>query len=174
MYLCLLLLHSLQALELIAEYARLKFGQGSYELTDPSTPAAERHAAVLRFNAAAAAAGAGQDADMAEADGSAAAAAAEGDEQQRSKKAGIQPKQPFLFLMTPRSIGLGTELPGLSAAIIYESDWHPKLDLQALHRWVWLRRRKVGRGRRGARRCTHLRETNRPKQRGHIWIEACR
>jgi SNF2 family DNA or RNA helicase len=98
----------LQMLELIADYARIKYGPGSYELTDPATPAAARYAAVQRFNAAAEAAA-----------GAAAAGA---------------PKQPFLYLITPRSIGLGTQLPGLSAAIIFESDWHPRLDVQALHR----------------------------------------
>lgn len=92
-------------LELVADYARLKYGPGSYELTDPTTPAAARHAAVQRFNGAASVA----------TDGGAA-------------------KQPFLYLITPRSIGLGTQLPGLSAAIIFESDWHPRLDIQALHR----------------------------------------
>lgn len=93
-------------LELIADYARIKYGPNSYELTEPSTPAAARYAGVQRFNAAAA--------------GGAAAAA------------GV--KQPFLYLITPKSIGLGTQLPGLSAAIVLESDWHPRLDIQALHR----------------------------------------
>jgi SNF2 family DNA or RNA helicase len=96
----------LQMLELIADFARIKYGPYSFELTDPSTPAAARYAAVQRFNAAAAAAGA----------------------------AGGEAKQPFLYLITPRSIGLGTQLPGLCAAIIFESDWHPRLDIQALHR----------------------------------------
>jgi SNF2 family DNA or RNA helicase len=115
-------------LELIADYARLKFGPGSYELTDTSTPAAERYAAVQRFNAASVAAlQQQQDTEMPAAD------AAAGSEAPSSDSA-VQAKQPFVFLMTPRSIGLGTELPGLSAAIIFESDWHPRLDLQALHR----------------------------------------
>lgn len=95
-------------LELIGEYARIKYGAGSYELTDPDTPAVARYAAVQQFNAAAA-------------PGAASAAA---------------PKQPFLYLITPKSIGLGTLLPGLSAVIVYESDWHPRLDIQALHRCV--------------------------------------
>jgi SNF2 family DNA or RNA helicase len=90
-------------LELVADYARIQYGPGSFELTDPTTPAAARYAAVQRFNAAAAAGGG-------------------------------QAKQPFIYLITPRSIGLGTQLPGLSAAIIFESDWHPRLDIQALHR----------------------------------------
>lgn len=98
-------------LELIADYARIKYGPSSYELTDPATPAAARYAAVQRFNAAA---------EAASAAASAAGAAA--------------PKQPFLYLITPRSIGLGTQLPGLSAAVVFESDWHPRLDVQALHR----------------------------------------
>lgn len=93
-------------LELIADYARIKYGPGSYELTDPATPAAARYAAVQRFNAAAEAGAAGVTAA----------------------------KQPFLYLITPRSIGLGTQLPGLSAAVVFESDWHPRLDVQALHR----------------------------------------
>jgi SNF2 family DNA or RNA helicase len=92
-------------LELISDYARIKYGPDSYKLTDPTTPAAARYAAVQRFNAAAAAGSAGGEA-----------------------------KQPFMYLITPRSIGLGTQLPGLSAAIIFESDWHPRLDIQALHR----------------------------------------
>jgi hypothetical protein len=95
-------------LELIADYARIKYGPSSYELTEPSTPAAARYAAVQRFNGASAA-------------------------------AGEEGGKPFLYLITPRSIGLGTQLPGLSAAIVFESDWHPRLDIQALHRWVeWL------------------------------------
>jgi hypothetical protein len=87
---------------------------------------------VQRFNAAASAAPQQQqeDTDMPAAD---AAAGAEAD---GSSSSAVHAKQPFLFLMTPRSIGLGTELPGLSAAIIFESDWHPRLDLQALHRWA--------------------------------------
>lgn len=93
-------------LELVADYARIKYGPSSFELTDPSTPAAARYAAIQRFNAAAGAAGEG--------DSSA--------------------QQPFLYLITPRSIGLGTQLPGLAAAIVFESDWHPRLDIQALHR----------------------------------------
>jgi SNF2 family DNA or RNA helicase len=117
-------------LELIADYARLKFGPGSYELTDTSTPAAERYAAVQRFNAASSAAPQPQqDTDMPAADAAAGSEAAG-----TSSDSAAQAKQPFVFLMTPRSIGLGTELPGLSAAIIFESDWHPRLDLQALHR----------------------------------------
>jgi SNF2 family DNA or RNA helicase len=124
---------TLQALELIADYARLKFGPGSYELTDSSTPAADRHAAVQRFNAAstvpaAPASQQQQDTEMAAAD------AAAGNDAAGSSSTAAQAKQPFLFLMMPRSIGLGTDLPGISAAIIYESDWHPRLDLQALHR----------------------------------------
>jgi SNF2 family DNA or RNA helicase len=115
-------------LELIADYARLKFGAGSYELTDTSTPAAERYAAVQRFNAASIATPQQQqDTEMPAADAAAGSEAAGSD-------SAAQAKQPFVFLMTPRSIGLGTELPGLSAAIIFESDWHPRLDLQALHR----------------------------------------
>jgi SNF2 family DNA or RNA helicase len=91
-------------LELVGEYARIKFGPGSFELTVPDTPAAARYAAVQRFNAAGAA-------------GAASTA-----------------KHPFLYLITPKSIGLGTQLPGLSAAIIVESDYHPRLDIQAIHR----------------------------------------
>jgi SNF2 family DNA or RNA helicase len=118
---------TLQALELIADYARLKFGPGSYELTDTSTPAAERYSAVQRFNAASTAAQQQQqDTEMPAADEAGGS----------SSSGAAQAKQPFLFLMMPRSIGLGTDLPGLSAAIIYESDWHPRLDLQALHRYV--------------------------------------
>jgi SNF2 family DNA or RNA helicase len=125
-------------LELIADYARLKFGPGSYELTDSCTPAAERHAAVQRFNAASTvpAAQQQQDTEMPAVDAAANAAAASSSEAAGSGSSSnaAQAKQPFLFLMMPRSIGLGTDLPGLSAAIIYESDWHPRLDLQALHR----------------------------------------
>ena len=99
---------SLQMLELIADYARIKYGPSSYELTEPSTPAAARYAAVQRFNGASAA-------------------------------AGEEGGKPFLYLITPRSIGLGTQLQGLSSAVVFESDWHPRLDIQALHRWVeWL------------------------------------
>jgi SNF2 family DNA or RNA helicase len=95
-------------LELIADYARIKYGPSSYELTEPSTPAAARYAAVQRFNGAS------------------------------TTAAGEEGGKPFLYLITPRSIGLGTQLQGLSAAIVFESDWHPRLDIQALHRWVGL------------------------------------
>lgn len=104
-----------QMLELVADYARIKYGPASYELTDPATPAAARYAALQRFNNAAATTTA------------AGGAGGEGGGQQVCC-------EPFLYLITPRSIGLGTQLPGLSAAIIFESDWHPRLDIQALHR----------------------------------------
>jgi SNF2 family DNA or RNA helicase len=39
-----------------------------------------------------------------------------------------------LFLATPRSCGLGTDLPGVGAVVLYDSDWHPRLDMQALNR----------------------------------------
>jgi hypothetical protein len=98
-------------LELVADYARLQFGPASYELTAPDTPAATRFAAVQRFNGAAAGAPA-------------------------ATSASASAERPFLYLITPRSIGLGTRLPGLAAAIILESDYHPRLDIQALHRCV--------------------------------------
>ena len=36
-----------------------------------------------------------------------------------------------LFLLAARSCGLGTDLPGISAVVIHDSDWEPRLDLQA-------------------------------------------
>lgn len=101
----LVLAHSSKALELLADYAKIKFGADSYELADITTPAAEQHAAVQRFNNAS------------------------------SSSGSAAPEQhPFVFIMSPRSMGLGTVLPGVSVAVILESDWHPRLDIQALHR----------------------------------------
>ena len=41
---------------------------------------------------------------------------------------------PFLFLLSTRSIGLGTDLPNVDVVVLYDSDWHPRLDVQALSR----------------------------------------
>ena len=42
-----------------------------------------------------------------------------------------QPSSPVrLFLMTVRSCGLGTDLPRVDTALLFDSDWHPQLDLQ--------------------------------------------
>ena len=42
-----------------------------------------------------------------------------------------QPSSPVrLFLMTVRSCGLGTDLPRIDTALLFDSDWHPQLDLQ--------------------------------------------
>lgn len=35
-----------------------------------------------------------------------------------------------LFLLAVRSCGLVTDLPGISAVVIHDSDWDPRLDLQ--------------------------------------------
>ncbi len=35
-----------------------------------------------------------------------------------------------LLLMSTDVCGLGTDLPGVSLVLFYDSDWHPKLDLQ--------------------------------------------
>jgi hypothetical protein len=155
----------LQMLELIAHYSRIKYGPGSCEISDTNTPAAERHAAIQRFNAAykeaaaaaaasgaaavsgaaagdaaagqeqASGAAAGEDVEMAPAapveEATPAAAVSTAGGSSSSKQSAVQP---FLFLTTPRSLGLGSELPGLSAALLYESDWHPRLDMQALRR----------------------------------------
>lgn len=37
-----------------------------------------------------------------------------------------------LFLMTVRSCGLGTDLPRVDAVILFDSDWHPQLDVQVI------------------------------------------
>eukprot|EP00955_Chlamydomonas_euryale_P022227 235027-Chlamydomonas_euryale.AAC.1 len=47
-----------------------------------------------------------------------------------------------LFLMTARSCGLGTDLPRVDAVLLFDSDWHPALDLQ-----VWGVGRVRGTGR---------------------------
>ncbi len=41
---------------------------------------------------------------------------------------------PFLFLLAAQSSGLGTDLPNIDYVIVYESDWHPRLDVSALRR----------------------------------------
>jgi SNF2 family DNA or RNA helicase len=38
------------------------------------------------------------------------------------------------FLATPKCCGLGTELPSVGSVVLYDSDWHPRLDMQALNR----------------------------------------
>lgn len=40
----------------------------------------------------------------------------------------------FAFLMTTRSCGLGTSLPSVDAVVVYESEWHSRLDVQQLQR----------------------------------------
>jgi len=37
-----------------------------------------------------------------------------------------------IFLLAARSCGLGIDLPGISAVVIHDSDWDPRLDLQAV------------------------------------------
>ena len=44
-----------------------------------------------------------------------------------------QPSSPIkLFLMTVRSCGLGTDLPRIDAVVLFDSDWHPQLDIQVI------------------------------------------
>lgn len=42
--------------------------------------------------------------------------------------------QAFMVLVTQGTLGLGTDLPSIGSVIIYDSDWHPRLDMQALRR----------------------------------------
>ncbi len=38
--------------------------------------------------------------------------------------------RPFIFLLHTKTLGLGTDLPDVDVAIIYDSNWHPRLDIQ--------------------------------------------
>lgn len=69
----------------------------------------------------------------------------------RARYAAIQgfkdPASPLLlFLMAVRSCGLGTDLPRVDVALLLDSDWHPLLDIQVMHKgssgqlwvgWLW-------------------------------------
>lgn len=41
-----------------------------------------------------------------------------------------------LFLMAARSCGLGTDLPRVDTVLLFDSDWHPLLDIQ-VRGWCW-------------------------------------
>lgn len=92
-------------LDILSTYASARFPPGAHERIDDTTPAVERFAAVARFRA-----GAHTSLDTA------ADAAAAG--------------QPFLFLLATKSCGLGTDLPNVDVVVIFDSDWHPRLDVQ--------------------------------------------
>ena len=40
----------------------------------------------------------------------------------------------FLFLMTTRAGGLGINLQTADTVVLYDSDWNPQMDLQAVDR----------------------------------------
>lgn len=59
-----------------------------------------------------------------------AAAAGGSEDSKQEQEQGV----PFVVLMTTRCFGLGTNLPTVRCAVVYDSDWHPRLDMQALRR----------------------------------------
>lgn len=106
-----------QTLEILESYTSRRFGPNAAIRIDSGTPAAARHAAMEAFNTATAHKGAAQ------------GGSEDGKDQQLQEQAA-----PFAVLMTTRCFGLGTNLPTVRCAVVYDSDWHPRLDMQALRR----------------------------------------
>lgn len=44
----------------------------------------------------------------------------------------------FIFMLSTRSGGLGINLATADIVIIYDSDWNPQVDLQAMVCWISL------------------------------------
>lgn len=56
------------------------------------------------------------------------------DRQKRVDSFNSQPERKFVFLLSTRAGGLGINLATADTVIIYDSDWNPHNDLQALAR----------------------------------------
>ena len=83
-------------LDVLEDYARSRFGTEAYERVDGGVLAAQRQAAISRFNA--------------------------------------PDSSCFLFLLSTRACGLGINLATADTVIIFDSDWNPHADLQAMSR----------------------------------------
>lgn len=53
-------------------------------------------------------------------------------------------RKAWVLLLTAGCCGLGTELPGVTAVVIHDSDWNPRADMQALKH-----ARRIGTGKEG-------------------------
>eukprot|EP00976_Prorocentrum_cordatum_P010277 205659-Prorocentrum_minimum.AAC.2 len=66
----------------------------------------------------------------------------------------------FIFLLSTRAGGLGINLATADIVVLYDSDWNPQMDLQAMDRAHRIGQKKEVRGERGDRNDAGTRARN--------------
>ncbi|GIL66592.1 hypothetical protein Vafri_20082 [Volvox africanus] len=131
----LVLSQSTKVLDVLESYTQRAFGSAAAVRIDSCTPSAVQHANVAAFNAAAEAGAAMPvDASPLASSGCAGPASAATSPFSPSETTGSAASTPFIVLATSRILGLGAKLPSIRYVIVFDSDWHPRLDMQALRR----------------------------------------
>ncbi|GLI58399.1 hypothetical protein VaNZ11_000099 [Volvox africanus] len=131
----LVLSQSTKVLDVLESYTQRAFGSTAAVRIDSCTPSAVQHANVAAFNAAAEAGSAmPADASPLASSGCAGPAPAEASPSSPSATTASAVLAPFIVLATSRILGLGAKLPSIRCVIVFDSDWHPRLDMQALRR----------------------------------------
>ncbi|GIM15000.1 hypothetical protein Vretimale_17869 [Volvox reticuliferus] len=131
----LVLSQSVKVLDVVESYTQRAFGRTAAVRIDSSTPSAVHYANVAAFNAAADARPiVPVAASPATSSGCAGPVPAAASPLSPSATTATAALAPFIVLATSRILGLGAKLPSIHCVIVFDSDWHPRLDMQALRR----------------------------------------